>query len=432
MTHPRVLFITPAAFNRVTGGGITFTNLFRGWPKDAIATVHTDTVPVSDEVCDRYYRLTENEISTWRVLARLRGQSGVGGQGSAGSSNSAGGRRLMRRVKGWIFGDGLPETGRLSPELEAWISDFKPDLIYTPLGTNGMMDVIRAVRDRFTLPVVTHFMDDWQSVIYRGGILSWMQRFRMQRIMGDLVRKSALRIGICDTMSEIYAQRFGGPFVSFQNTVDAARWASSPGPRPAGRPVRLLYTGSILSFAQLDSLIDCCRAVVTLRGQGLEVRLDIYSPLFQTAGLEDFLLIDPAIQLQDSIADDEIYFRTLREADVLLLPVNFDAHSVAYIGLSMPTKVPSYLVSGTPVLVYGPGGTAQVDYARRGGWGHVVDRRDGDALVAGLRQIIADDALRDGLSRRALRLADERHDAGTVRVEFQAALTAAARKNGIE
>ena len=43
MEQPRILFVTSAAFNGITGGGITFSNLFRGWPQDRLFTVHNDS-----------------------------------------------------------------------------------------------------------------------------------------------------------------------------------------------------------------------------------------------------------------------------------------------------------------------------------------------------------------------------------------------------
>jgi hypothetical protein len=128
------------------------------------------------------------------------------------------------------------------------------------------------------------------------------------------------------------------------------------------------------------------------------------------------------------LSDDDSYFHSLAAADILLLPVNFDAHSVRYIRLSMPTKVPSYLVSGTPILVYGPSGTAQVDYARGAGWGHVVDRQDRTALMTAIRRLAGDLALRQDLSATARRVAADRHDSATVRTGFQSALAAASRR----
>jgi glycosyltransferase involved in cell wall biosynthesis len=424
-SHPRVLFITPAAFNHVSGGGITFSNLFRGWPVDRIATVHNDATPVTTDICRLYYRLNEREITTWPLLARLRGRSAATAEiaGPAAATNSP--RTMLRRLKTAIFGDGLPERGILSAPLAAWIEAFRPDIIYTILGSTGMMALIEQIQRRFALPLVVHFMDDWQSAIHRGGLLSAAQRHHMHALIARLVASASLRLGICDAMCEEYAARFGRPFRPFQNTVDVARWAAlAKRDVRVGAPIRLLYTGSVLGFAQSDSLIECCAAVALLRGEGLPVELDIYSPPAQTAPLRDRLLCDSAIRLHDVISDDETYFRTLADADILLLPVNFDAHSVRYIRLSMPTKVPSYLVSGTPVLVYGPRGVAQVEYARSAGWGHAVEGPDRAALMGGIRRLVADAALRRKLSATATRLAAERHDSASIRVAFQAALTA--------
>lgn len=425
---PRVLFITSAAFNHVSGGGITFTNLFQGWPSDRIATVHNDTTPVTTDVCQRYYRLRPCEISTWPILDWLRSDSATGPVDVVAESNLSPPGPL-RWIKTAIFGDGLPERGILSPSLVAWIEEFQPEVIYTILGSTGMMDLVEQIAHRFRLPHVVHFMDDWQSAIYRGGLLSILQRRRMRALIARLVASALARFAICDAMSAEYADRFRRPFQSFQNTVDIARW--SPLARRSiavARPVRLLYAGSVLGFAQAGSLIECCEAVAALRRAGFPIALDIYSPPAHTTLLRDRLLCDEAIRLHDVLADDDEYFRSLAAADILLLPVNFDGHSVRYIRLSMPTKVPSYLVSGTPILVYGPAGVAQVDYARAAGWGHVVDQQDECALVAAVKRLAGDPALRQELSATARRIAAELHDSATVRIGFQSALAAASHQ----
>ena len=423
---PRLLFVTPAAFNQVTGGGITFGNLFRGWPRDRLATAHNDRVPTSSDVCSTYYRLSSAELALPAPLRLLRpsSQAGDGAPAGAGAPPT-----LLRRAKELVFGDGLPERGRLSPALEAWIEAFRPELLYTILGNNAMMELIDRIRRRFALPLAVHFMDDWQSAIYRGGLLSVIERRRMQRLIGTLVAAASVRLGIGDSMCREYHQRFGQPFLAFQNTVDVTRWREvAKRDLTIGRPLRLLYTGSVLGFAQAESLVACCTAVAALNRGGMAVTLDIYSPQDQIAPLRERLACDEAIRLNDVIADDDAYFRTLAAADILLLPVNFDAHSVRYIRLSMPTKVPSYLVSGTPILVYGPAGVAQVEYAREAGWGHIVDRQDPALLRAAIKHLANDQDLRAALSERARRIAAERHDDATVRTAFQAALASAARR----
>lgn len=424
-SFPRLLFITPAAFNRTSGGGITFSNLFRGWPKDHIATVHSDPTPVTTDICERYYRLGEAEIATWLLLRRLRGPAA---SSAAALGSGAANPSLRHRLKSIVFGDGLPERGHLSPRLRSWIAEYRPDLIYTILGGIGLMELIEAVRRDFALPLALHFMDDWQAAIHRGGFLSPLQRRQMQRLVARLVAAAEVRLGICEAMCEDYARRWGRSFTPFQNAVDVARWrAFAKRDLAVGTPIRLLYTGSVLGFAQAASLADCCAVVAALAGEGLAITLDIHSPLSQTAPLRHRLECGGAVRIHDTIAADEDYFRTLAAADILLLPVNFDAHSQRYIRLSMPTKVPAYLVSGTPVLAYGPPETAQIAYARAGGWAHVVDRRDPAALGAAIRRLASDMTLRRQLSA-AQRSAAARHDAATIRPRFQATLAGARRQ----
>jgi glycosyltransferase involved in cell wall biosynthesis len=430
VNHPRALFLTPAAFNRTTGGGITFGNLFTGWPRERLATVHSDPVPVTTETCERYYRLGPAEVRRWGPLEWIAPAAGRAPLAGAPGSGSRGGGRL-RAMKQAMFGAQLPDTGTLSPALERWIADFRPEVLYTILGSNAMIDLADAIQRRFGIPLVIHMMDDWPETSYEGGALGFLARARMQRRLADLMRRAAVRMGICDAMSEAYAARYGVPFVSFQNAIDGSRWSSSPSrPSAARRPAHIVYAGSILPFAQHDSLADCCAAVAQLASEGELVRLSVYSPALYAAPFRERLVLSPAIELQDALTDDAAFFRTISEADALLLPVNFDAATVRYIRYSMPTKVPAYLFSGTPILAYGPAGTAQIRYARESEWALVVAERGVSLAAAGLRRILADEPLRARLSESARRTAFARHDATRVRAQFQAQLACAAGEAG--
>lgn len=423
MTHPRTLFVTSAAFNRISGGGITFTNLFRGWSREALACVHDDPIPTTDEVCERYWRLGPEEIRAWGPLQHLRGQGGGGMAAAGAAAVPSAMRRLMVAAKQAVFGASLPETGRLSPGLEAWIAEFRPQVLYTILGGNGMMELVEAIRARFDLPLVVHFMDDWVEAHHRKGWLAFIERRRMLALVAAATAKAARCLAIGEAMAEAYAGRYSRPFEAFQNTIDVTRWAAAakPDPAPTGR-LRLLYTGSILPFAQAESLAECCRAVAELAEGGMDVSLDIHAPDFLVEPLKGRLAVSPAIRFKPPITDDPTYFAALAAADGLLLPVNFDSASVAFIRYSMPTKVPSYLVAGTPVLVYGPAEVAQVDYARRAGWGLVLDRPGLDGLKTAIRRLAEDGPLRRQLWDNARRVAAENHDAAVVRRRFQTVL----------
>jgi glycosyltransferase involved in cell wall biosynthesis len=426
---PRALFVTPNAFNHLTGGGITFSNLFKGWPADRLATIHNDSVPTSDDVCSHYFVLGSQEIdliAPFRIVRGFRDRESKSQTVSIPTTTTmqSASRGLIARVQG----DSAPWRGRLTARLTRWIEGFRPELVYTILGSNAHMDLAMAIRQRFALPEVVHFMDDYPSANYRRGLFAPFERARMRRILARHLRSATTRMGICSEMCTAYAKRYGRSFVPFQNCVDVERWqpvvrrdsaVSGPG-------YRLLYFGSVLTNAQFASLSDVCNSVASLSRGGMRIEFQIVTPDSRDDGRRRSLERHPSIKVVAATENDQEFFSTLAAADALVLPVNFDEHTIAYIRYSMPTKVPAYMASGTPVLVYGPRGVAQVDYAARESWGHVVSKRDPDALDAGLRRILTDTALRESLRMRAQEVAKANHDSTLVRARFQEALKKAA------
>ena len=424
---PRVLFLTPNAFNHLTGGGVTFSNLFAGWPKDCLATVHNDAVPTSNDICDRYFKLGRAEIdliAPLRIARMLRDREAAAQ--AAGSTDAA--SRTVGGLVARLQGDSAPQRTRITIDLERWITAFKPQLLYTILGGNAVMSLAVAVRRRFALPMVVHLMDDFASIIYRRGLFASIERTRMHALLAENLSAAATCMAICTEMCEEFSRRYERPFLAFQNCVDVERWQNvvRNGSAARGPDFRLLYFGSVFANVQLASLVDLCRSVVRLRAGGLPVMLDIASPASHLAPHRDVLAIDPAIRFTKPTEDDGAFFAALAAADALVLPINYDAETVDFIRYSMPTKVPAYMASGTPILVYGPAGVAQVDYAAREGWGLVVSERAPQALDAALRRILCEASLRETLHRRAKTLALEHHDTARVRAKFQDTLKQAA------
>lgn len=436
--YPRILFVTGHAFNHITGGGITFSNLFRGWPKDRIATVHHDEVPVSSDICELYFALGPEQMRLiWplemlrRVVLRGRSRSALAASNEvqcaaadASRVSTPWWRRLMRRV----FGDSMPDRWVLTPDLEAWIAEYRPDVIYTLLGGNGMMGLVRDIRNRFCVPMVVHLMDDWPQTIYSRGLLASWERSRMQRLLMGHLAAASLRFGISDAMCRVFSRRYNLAFQPFQNVVDMDKWSRfvRSTAKVGSPPFHLVYAGSIFPNAQLQSLLDICGVVDTLNKEGFPVKLEIASPEFLVAPWRaDFEKFE-GVLLSRPIEEDVEFYKHISDADMLLLPVNFDEASVAFIRYSMPTKVPAYLASGTPTLVYGPRGVAQVDYALEWKWGEVVDSRAPGRLGAAIRRLLTDEKRREELRRHAQVVARQRHDAQRVRSIFQATLASLA------
>ncbi|XAL98214.1 hypothetical protein OT109_11455 [Phycisphaeraceae bacterium D3-23] len=440
-TWPRVLFITPCAFNGVTGGGVTFSNLFRGWPKDRLACVTTDTVPVSFEVCERYFTLGTAERRRgwpWSWVAPVREAGGeVLRQGPPSAlmpqRRGSAAQRFAKRLLGTA---GPPERGVLSDRLRKWIEAFRPDVVYTILGDCVMIDLVEQVAEASNLPVVLHCMDDGVTQPTRTGLYGKRFNEGYRAGFGRLVDRADDRLAICDAMAQAYAQRYGQPFAAFHNAVDFQAIAERHQRADALRndPPRLLYAGSIYTAAQDRSLLDCCAAVARLNASGTPVELHVHAARSLFGAYAEQVEQHAGCMFHDALDDDRAFFEAITSADLLLLPANFDDASARFIGLSMPTKVPAYLASGTPTLVYGPRTVAQVAAALDDGWGLVVDQRTppdastGGPLDDAIARLLGDGALREQLAVEAAALAAEHHDAAVVRRRFRDTLGRVVRR----
>jgi glycosyltransferase involved in cell wall biosynthesis len=436
VTHdfPRILVVTGNNFNLVTGGGITLTNLFRGWPADRLANVHDDVTPVDRSVCRNFYRLTGEEIRWVWPFSLLRRSYGRFKDRSIGMSDSSGAPRpssgasaieTARRV----IGDSVPKRACLTKELTAWIEQFQPTLLYGFLGSLEQVDLTRQLAKRWAVPLVVHMMDDWPAVLHTGGLLGPVVGPLLRRELQATLREATGRFAICEQMCEEYQQRYGYPFLPFQNALEIGQWLpDSRTDWKAGTPFVLRYVGSIVPDGQRDSLRDIARAVARLSADGLGVQLRIHAPAHESAYLRD--LSSSAIRLEGP-PDPTSIARLLAGTDLLVLPYNFDARSARYIRLSLPTKAPAYMISGTPILVYAPGDVATARYAAREGWGHVVATRGEEPVMSAIRMLMQDAGLREQLGRRAKTVAAARHDASVVKAAFWAALCEAARQKGV-
>lgn len=436
--YPRILLVSSSIFNPYSGGGITLTNLFRGWPSDKIAAVHSDTFMPDERVCQRFYKLGNQEHHwRWSLSPRLNMRSSeqmvsiaqhqAAKSGSAGSARNV--VRWLRHAGAQLLGGGeLFRNVCISNILKTWIEEFRPDLVYSLLGDLMYIRLVQKISDTFSVPIAFHIMDDWPSTLYRGGVLGPVLRTQMEREFRSLVNRAVLRMGICHSMCRVYEKRYGYPFIPFHNALDLSDWLpAARQTRELGDPIRVVYSGSIVANATLYSLQDVCDAVASLRAAGMNIEMHIYSPWVYIERYRKVLERLPAVRVADP-PENETIVSLFAGADLLVLPINFDDRSVSYIRYSMPTKVPAYMISGTPIIVYGPRGVASVDYAEEGGWGYLVSQRGVAGVKEAIERLVANGELRTRLGRRAQALAKQNHDASIVRPAFHRALADAARR----
>ena len=405
LQYPRVLVISPVKFNQQTGSGVTMGNLFNGWPQDALAQVYAEDKTTLDlSVCQHYYHLPYLQ-SRQETAAKMA---------------------VSIALQALRFAFGQQETflghWAHTAQVTRWCADFKPDVIFTrPLDRPGFSIWLPLrLSQALKVPLVTYVLDDWpmrhesDPVALRR--LLW--KLSLGKQLRALFQVAAVNIGISTEMCETFEQRYKSRFVVFHNCVELADWENTPKDYAVSDEFTIVYLGTVTKDKELYSLVDIRDAVLALHAKGFPVRLVIYGPDLYRQTVAGYLEQPPIITHGGFFAPEEKQ-KTLTQADLLLLPINFDTQSLAYVGYSFQTKVPEYMASGTPTLVYGPPSNPNVSYAKREGWAAVVDRPDKQQLEKILVQLITDQALRVELGSRARQLAFEHHNETKTRQLFR-------------
>jgi glycosyltransferase involved in cell wall biosynthesis len=89
--------------------------------------------------------------------------------------------------------------------------------------------------------------------------------------------------------------------------------------------------------------------------------------------------------------------RELTEASVLVAPLSFKNCSTAEVKTVFSNKLLTYLITGRPILVYGPSDSYHVGSAAARGWGWVVSHDDADLLAESIRSLAENPALQEEL-----------------------------------
>lgn len=421
--YPRTLIIG-AHMSEQSGSGTFLGRLFSGWPADRLATVSAGTSPPDWRRCHRHYRVGDLELHLrtpfrWLVPSKVSGPvlppSTAAAWVNAESPHVSLGCRLAQcawyALLRFLSGGEILYRVDLSPQLLAWVREFQPDVIYGHCSDLRSVRFLRRMQQALGLPLILHIMDDFPEALYRKG---WVSRFLRPRYLTEfteLVRSAKVAMAICQEMAEEYETRYRRPVQWLPMPVELGGYQTAARTQwAAGRPFRLRYGGRV-GWAIRESLADLAAVVRLMRQEGTDVVFDLVTCQRELVPAVCLDSSGVAVRSLEPLADLP---RLQAEADVLVVCYDFDSESFRNARYSMPAKMAACMASGTPILVYGPAGLPVVEYARKEGWGKVVDRRDPVALASAVRELMESATLREQLARTAQRLATERHDAQTV------------------
>jgi glycosyltransferase involved in cell wall biosynthesis len=427
---PKVL-IFGQPFNNYSGGGITLTNLFKGWPKDKIAVTYIGhgLFNATTDVCDTYYQLGKEEHK-WKLPFNLFQRKFPSGLKSFEEKAEVpinfiqtGIRyRLVNRVfyplLRWIGLFHFATKISISDRLMSWLSEFKPEILYLQVTARDEINFAEELISYLKRPSIIHIMDDWPSTISKKGLFKKYWSEKIDKEFRALLDRVDLHLSISDAMSVEYKKRYNKDFVAFHNPIETEVWVPFKKSRFTldAEHITILYSGRI-GFGITDSLFEIAKAIDSINNEGFNIKLHIQTPTKDPKILNQLrrfnsVVINPFASL-GSLP------KIFSEADILLLANDFSVHGVDYLRFSMPTKAPEYMISGAPVLVYSAEETAVSKFFSKYNCGFCVTKQGPEEITKALKFMLNNEEYRKEISKNAFNLAEEKFDANHIKKEFQ-------------
>ncbi|WP_066633207.1 glycosyltransferase [Labilibacter marinus] len=428
-SHPKILVIGNS-INLNTGGGITFFNLFKGWPKDKIIVAAKKIDVEGIELCHRYYRFGYDETRRPWPLNKLQPKyesEEVSFEQSAKVDNngmkyslkeSKYDKSFKNKMINFLHILGIHNViFRLFPSNKfiSWVKKEKPDIIYTQLGSIESVQFTRKLYKYISIPIVVHIMDDWMSIINKGGLSKLYWNEKMQRDIRYIFENARGHMSICDEMSKEYKKRYNLEFIPFHNCIDLEFWSKYSDNKSENKSFTILYAGRI-GKGTSHSVVTISNSIESLSKSGLNIKFEIQCGKIEET-IKKELLKNESTVIKAYIPYDELPNK-FSNVDLLVLPMDFDEANLDFIRFSMPTKVPEYMASGTPIFVFAHESTALSKYAKNEGWAFVMNSNKEKSISDLLKTIYLDSNARTQVREKALQVVNRNHIGIKVRDEF--------------
>ena len=426
-SYPRVLLVSRAEISDADSSGISRGRWFADWPKDRIAQIYSSPSASKEPFCPIRYEFGADDRQFGNLFARAKRSSFGTAFRQQLVQHSADGwlKQKLRGIKCLTI-DSLVKTGfwellfypQPSQRMSEWCLQFQPDLIYTTCTDLSYIELSLYLKSALNIPMSLQVDDDWLGTLYTKGLSAHFLRPFVEKKINRLLSDSSVCFSTGPLMSAEYMRRYGKHFEPIYLADNIERFDQCI-PKRLGNDSKfiIVYSGS-LYLGRWRGLLDLDSA---LSQMAVESEIRVFTGHIPPEAASAFAAC-PRIQTHPGLKDAEVP-SLFKGADMLFLPESFEAKYQDYIRFSISSKAHIYMMSGRPIIVYGPSEAGVVEYARTNGWATVVDQRNIDGLAEAVMSIEGRSPEIDETLRRARSTAERNHDDDQVRLRFKQLLT---------
>lgn len=380
----RILIISSNPISTTDNNGKTLRSFFRQFPKEDLATLyfHPNLKPDFD-TCSNLYRINEINILksifnlsfTAKNTAPKQDDFQIVGKGS-NSSLFSHCKNLLKHLP--AFREALWKLNTWdTDELNQWISDFKPDIVFAMLGDSIFAHKMALkISKRYSIPLAVYFTDDYILNDYSSNFIEKRHIAKLRKIYSYTVNNAHLLYAIGDKMAAAYSNYFGKKFGVLINCIDFSKQvALEPLKISQDHDIIISYLGG-LHYNRWKSI---CRV-----GRAFRTRKDIHIRVFSGQQPDDHIMENfhnSGVEFCGSLTEQEVG-REIAKSHFLIHAESFSPQDKAFTQYSVSTKIPEYMSSNRQIICIGPSDIASVELLEQNGFGILINEKDTDEEIS--------------------------------------------------
>lgn len=367
----KILIVSSSPWNLSNSFGNTFSNLFSDIPDITVALVCCASGLNDSEFVSHCFQIKFSD-----VIRSLRKPATYAGKEVCVEKTTDArevDNKLLNRAKlmRWqVFfwaRDVIWKCGKWkSPNLDSFLDNFKPDLLYIPIYyQNYMLDVAQYVIDYCKVPVVGHISDDNYTMRqFSLSPLFWIDRLIKRRKIRRLVKYCRYLHVISQFQKEEYERDLKVECRIFHKTLDFDRF-DVPIHETSSKSPLFIYTGNI-GCGRWKILVLIGQAISKLNSiYGKTARLEVYSCSPCSKQMLRRMNIPGAMEFKGGVSGQKA-LELQATAEVLVHVESFNLKERLKVHQSFSTKIIDYLHTGNCVFAVGPEDVASIDYLKSG------------------------------------------------------------------
>ena len=402
-----ILVISYEAWRNTNNGGNVLSNIFCAFDDVDIAQIYCSGDMPQNNICRKYYQISESLLLTSAKGRRLeeKDYSADDADQTAVIENKINSKipgviknasQLARELMWTVF-------NWKTKELDAFIREFKPDLIFAPCYYYYHVSKVALYAESIAdCPVISYISDDnysLKNICFYPSF--WINRLITRKWIRKLFSASSLIYTMTELQKTEYEQYFGRPM---KILCKSAEFNKEP-KKEAGNPLRLIYAGGLYlnRWKMLAALSD---ALAEINGQQIKAQLHIYSGTELAPRIVQKINDGKNAFFHGQISYQELHDR-YRESDIAVFVESFDLKNRLTTRLSFSTKIIDCLNSGCAVLAIGPEDQGGMSYLKKNDAAICVN--DLRELSPTVREIADHPGLITEYANKALRLGQKNH-----------------------